>query len=413
MCNSGIVQVMRIRNYRLFAVGQAVSNTGSWMQRIAQDWLVLQLTGNSGLALGVTTVLQSLPVLLFGMWGGVVADRFPKRKVLIGAQVALSVPAGTLGVLTATGVAMPWHVYTMAFCLGMATVFDQPARQSFVVEMTGQDRLPAAVSVNSLIYNGARLIGPSLAGMAIAVFGLAVGFLLNALSYLVALAALALMRPAALDELPACAGKRRLRAGLAHVSARVDLLLPVVIMGITSAFGQSMQVVLPLLAKQDFSSNAGGYGLLVTAMAAGAVTGALCFTDRVRRPRNAVLLSSAVTLGALEVLTAVAPSYWICFAVLVAAGTATLVTNISANAAVNLRVDPAMRGRAMALFIVVLLTSNSLGALLLGAIAESFSPTTALVFGGVTVIVASPTAAVLLLGRAGIPLRTLGRAEQH
>jgi MFS family permease len=408
---SSIVGALTIPNYRLFAAGQLASNTGTWMQRIAQDWLVLQLTDNSGLALGITSMLQALPMLLFGMWGGVIADRYPKRTVLILTQIAMGSLAAILGLLPMLGTVHIWHVYLLALGLGIATVFDQPTRQSFIIEMVGRKHLPDAVTINSIIFNGARIIGPALAGFAIGWVGIGPMFLLNAASYLVALAALMAMRREELETVdPVARGGRQLRAGLSYVGGRVTLLLPVMVIGITSAFGQTFQVLLPLLAKQDFGRGPSDYGMLIAALALGSLSGAM-FTTKRRNPRVARILGAAVTFGVFEILTALMPTYWTCFAILVPAGVATLTLNVSANAGMQMGADPCMRGRAMALFMVVLLSANSLGSLILGAVAEATSVRMAIASGGAIVVVGTGLAAMALARRYRMPIRQLLRVE--
>jgi MFS family permease len=409
--NSATIQALKIRNYRLFASGQVVSNTGTWMQRIAQDWLVLQLTHNSGLALGITSMLQALPMLLFGMWGGLIADRYPKRHVLLATQAIMGGLALILGLLTVGGVVQTWQVYVLALGLGIATVFDQPTRQSFTIEMVGRDHLSAAVAINSITFNGARVIGPGLAGFAIGWIGIGPMFLLNAASYLAVLAGLAAMRPNELHTAdPVARGKRQLRAGLAYVAGRVDLLLPVVVIGIVSGFGQSFQVVLPLLAKENFHQAASGYGVLTAGLAIGSVGGAVYATRR-KSPRMAVVVGAAATFGAFEIVSGLSPTYWTCFAVLIPAGVAALTLNTSANASVQLGAGHGMRGRAMALYMLVLLSANSLGSLVLGALAQQLGAAAAIAIGGGTVIGGTLLAAGALAALYRLPLRQLLRIE--
>jgi MFS family permease len=407
--NSPTIQALKIRNYRLFASGQIISNTGTWMQRIAQDWLVLQLTHNSGLALGITSMLQGLPMLFFGMWGGVIADRYPKRNVLITTQAAMGILAVVLGLLTVTGLVHTWHVYLLALGLGIATVFDQPPRQSFTIEMVGRDHLSAAVAINSITFNGARVIGPAVAGFAIGWVGVGPMFLINAGSYVAVLVGLLVMRPGELYTAdPVARSKRQLRAGLAYVGARVDLLLPIVVIGIVSSFGQSFQVVLPLLAKQNFHQAAAGYGILTAGLAIGSVVGAVNATKR-KSPRMAVVLGAAAAFGVLETLAALMPAYWACFAILIPAGVAALTLNTSANASVQLGAEAGMRGRAMALYMLVLLSANSLGSLVLGGIAQATGPAVAIATGGITVVAGTLLTALGLARLYKMPVRQLLR----
>ena len=249
---------LRIRNYRLFAAGQVVSLSGTWAQRVAQDWLVLELSDDSGVALGITTGLQFLPVLLFGLYGGVLADRYDKRRLLIGAQAVMAVLALLLAVLDLTGAVQLWHVFALAFALGLASVVDTPVRQAFVSDLVGPDELPNAVSLNSATFNSARIIGPALAGVGIAAVGTGWVFLANALSYVAVLAGLRAMRTAELHPGRRVAkAKGQLREGLAYVRSRPDLLVPIVMVFVIGTFGLNFQITLALVAKQVFQTNAG------------------------------------------------------------------------------------------------------------------------------------------------------------
>jgi MFS family permease len=408
---STTIQTLKNRNYRLFASGQVISNTGTWMQRIAQDWLVLQLTHTSGLALGITSMLQALPMLFFGMWGGVIADRYPKRTVLLTTQAVMGALAVILGVLTAAGTVQTWQVYLLALGLGIATVFDQPARQSFSIEMVGRDHLSAAVAINSITFNGARVIGPGLAGFAIGWVGVGPMFLINAASYLAVLLGLLAMRPSELHAAdPVARDKKQLRAGLSYVGTHADLLLPIVVIGIVSGFGQSFQLILALLATQNFHQAASGYGILTAGLAIGSVIGAVNATKRTS-PRMTVVLGAAATFGVFEIFSALAPAFWACFAVLIPAGVAGLTLNTSANASVQFGASHEMRGRATALYMLVLLSANSLGSLILSAIAQATGPATSIIVGGGIVTVGTPLAAIALARMYKVPLRHLVHIE--
>lgn len=409
--NSATIETLTIRNYRLFASGQAISNTGTWMQRIAQDWLVLQLTHNSGLALGITSMLQALPMLFFGMWGGVIADRYAKRTVLLATQATMGTLAGILGALTTAGTVQTWQIYLLALSLGITTAFDQPTRQSFSIEMVGQDHLSAAVAINSITFNGARVIGPTLAGFAIGWVGIGPMFLINAASYLAVLLGILAMRPSELhaaDPLPR--EKKQLRAGLRYVSTHVDLLLPIVVIGITSGFGQSFQLILPLLAKQHFHQAASSYGILTAGLALGSVIGAIHATQRTS-PRMTVVLGAAATFGIFEIFSALVPAFWACFVVLIPAGVAGLTVNTSANASVQLGTSHGMRGRAIALYMLVLLSANSLGSLILGVITQATGPATSITIGGGIVTLGTLLTVVVLARLYKTPPRRLLHIE--
>lgn len=374
---------LRVRNYRLFASGQMVSLSGTWAQRVAQDWLVLELSHNSGLALGITTGLQFLPMLLFGLYGGVLADRYDKRNLLVGAQVAMGILALVLGLLDVTGTVQLWHVYALAFLLGLASVIDTPVRQSFVVEMVGPDDLPNAVSLNSATFNASRIIGPAIAGLAISHVGTAPVFLANAASYIAVIIGLCLIRTGDLHSsrrVPRAKGQ--LREGLRYVRARPDLMVPMVLVFIVGTFGLNFQITLALVAKGVFGRGAGSYGALSAMLALGSLLGALGSARRSAPPRQRVLIGAGVAFGALEVLVGLAPTYWLMAALLVPTGAAVLTFSTAANAIVQLGSSPEMRGRVVALYILVFLGGTPVGAPVIGALAETMGPRWTLLMGG-------------------------------
>src|SRR4051812_31991394 len=307
---------LRVRNYRLFASGQIVSLTGTWMQRVAQDWLVLQLT-HSAAALGVTTALQFLPMLLFGMYGGVFADRYPKRRLLVITQVIAAVFAAALGVLDVTGLVTVWHVYLLAFLLGCATAVDTPTRQAFVVELVGPSDLPNAVGLNSATFNSARIIGPANAGFLINAVSTGPVFLINAATYAAPVFALLAMRESELHRSkPLARAKGQARDGLRYVRSRPELLMPIVLVAIIGMFGLNFQMTLALMAQQTFHRDAASYGVLSTALAAGSLLGALAAARR-PRPRYRLLYGAAFAFGALEFIDAFVSSYWVLVVMLV------------------------------------------------------------------------------------------------
>jgi MFS family permease len=360
-----------------------VSLSGTWAQRVAQDWLVLELSHNSGLALGITTGLQFLPMLLFGLYGGVLADRYDKRNLLVGAQVAMGILALVLGLLDVTGAVQLWHVYALAFLLGLASVIDTPVRQSFVVEMVGPDDLPNAVSLNSATFNASRIIGPAIAGLAISHVGTAPVFLANAASYIAVIIGLCLIRTGDLHSsrrVPRAKGQ--LREGLRYVRARPDLMVPMVLVFIVGTFGLNFQITLALVAKGVFGRGAGSYGALSAMLALGSLLGALGSARRSAPPRQRVLIGAGVAFGALEVLVGLAPTYWLMAALLVPTGAAVLTFSTAANAIVQLGSSPEMRGRVVALYILVFLGGTPVGAPVIGALAETMGPRWTLLMGG-------------------------------
>jgi MFS family permease len=389
---------LRVRNYRLFAGGQVVSLTGTWMQTIAQDWLVLDLSGNSPAALSFVIALQFAPFLLLGLYSGVLADRFDKRRLLLAVQVAMMMIALTLGLLVVTGAVRLWHVYVLALLLGVAGAFDTPTRQSFVSELVGADLLPNAVALNSATFNTARIAGPAVGGLVIAWLGVGPAYLLNALSYVAVLIALARMDPSALHR-----GARVLRApgqvreGLRYVRSRPDLLMVMLLVSVIGTIGMNFNVTLPLLARAEFGVGAHAFGLLWTAFAVGALGGALVGTRRRTRPPASLLLAFAALFGLFEIAVAFAPTFGVAAALLVPTGAFLIGHNNAANARVQLGADPMLRGRVMSLYTLVFLGGTTIGSLVVGGISEAYGVRTALVVSGSAVVLA---AVVLAAARA-------------
>ena len=391
-------------NYRLYASGAVVSNVGTWMQRVAQDWLVLQLTNNNGTALGITTGLQFLPILLLSPYAGLIADRFPKRRLLQVTQLMLAVPALTLGVLALTGVAESWHVYVLAFVFGIGSAFDAPARQSFVSEIVGPDDLTNAVGLNSASFNLARMIGPALAGVLIAAFGSGVPatgavIMLNALSYGAVILSLQRMRER--DLRPAKREPRHkgmIGEGVRYTLSRPDLMLILTIVFFAGTFGLNFQITSALMATEVFDKGASEYGLLGTTLAIGSLSGALLAARRVRIRHRLVILA-ALAFGVAEIAAGVMPSY-LTFALWTPVlGLASLTMITSANATFQMSVAPAMRGRVMALYMMVFMGGTPLGAPIIGWVGEMFGARWTLVGGGLATI-AGTLVAVLVYSRA-------------
>jgi MFS family permease len=411
----GTFRALRVPNYRRYAGANLVSQTGTWMQRIGQDWLVLQISGGSGIALGITTALQFGPSL-FSIVGGVLADRYEKRRLLMATQSLMGVLALVLGVLVATdGVAL-WHVYLLAGGLGLVAAVDVPIRQSFVSELVGTGLVTNAVSLNSTIFNGARLVGPAIAGSLIAAAGgdTAPAFFINAASFLVTIVALASMRA---DELhpspPVARAPGQLREGLRYVWAHPDLRLAMVIAFVVGTFGFNFQVTIALMARVEFGLGAAAFGLLSTAFAVGSLAGALLSARRTARPRPRFLVGSIVVFGVLTAVAGLMPTYVSFAALLVPTGAAALVFSVASNTFVQLGVDPQMRGRVMALYFVCFLGGTPIGAPLIGWIGEHLGAPWALVVGGAVVAVAGLVALVWLprLGLAGSPATRAPRPD--
>jgi MFS family permease len=390
---------LRNRNYRLFAAGQVVSNTGTWMQRIAQDWLVLKLTG-SATALGITTGLQFLPMLL-GMWGGVLADRLPKRRLLVGTQAFMGLLAVVLAALDLTGVVHVWHVWVLALLLGLATAVDNPTRQSFVVEMVGPDDLPNAVSLNSANFQMGRILGPAVGGVLITAIGTGWVFAVNALSYVAVIAGLLAMRERDLRPTPPVPRRRgQLREGLRYVRGRPDIIVAIALVFFMGTFGLNFAVTMAAMATDVFHAGPGAFGFLNTVYAAGSLAGALLAARRAR-PRMRLLVAAGFLFGALEVLLALMPAYWLFAVMLLPIGIVGLTFNTSANSTVQLGSDPEMRGRVMGLYMLVFLGGTPLGGPLSGWIAETYGPRAAIAFGGAMCALAAAAVGLLFLRRSG------------
>jgi MFS family permease len=383
-----------------------ISNTGTWMQRVAQDWLVLELTHGSGWALGVTTGLQFLPLLLFSLWGGVIADRYPKRTILMITQALMGALALILGLLALTGTVRLWHVYALAFALGMVTVVDNPTRQAFAVEMVGRGSMANAIALNSAVFNLARIAGPAVAGLVIAALGTPAAFLVNAASYAAVLISLKLMRPAELYRLePVPRAKGQLRAGLAFVCQRRRLWMPLVLIFFVSTFGMNFQVTTALMSRGVFHSGAGKFGLASAVFAVGALGGALLAARR-SKPTLRLLVLTSFAFSIFEVLTGLMPSFWTFLIMLVPTGLTLLTLTTAANSTTQLGTTPEMRGRVMGLYMLVFLGGTPLGSPLAGWVAQEFGPRMTLISGGIISVIATVVVGLMLAHNSDERLRS-------
>lgn len=378
-----------VRNYRLYFIGQGISITGTWMQGIAQTWLVLQLT-HSGTAIGLLVAAQFLPVLLFGPFGGVIADRFPKRKLLYVTQGAALTLALTLALLVQFHLVQLWMVFGLAVLLGFVTLVDNPTRQSFVIELVGPDRLTNAVTLNSIEINMGRIIGPTIAGLLIANVGLGLCFFLNSASYIAVLVCLALM-DARLFNVAKRTTKMRgqLMEGFRYV-ARTPILRDTLIMfAIIGTFTYEFQVVLPVLASHTFHGNATLYALFTSAMAVGSVGGGLITASLRRAASTKRLTITTLIFGAVMLITAVMPNILLTTVMLTAVGVVSIAFTAQANSTLQLSTAPEMRGRVMSLWTVAFLGSTPIGGPIIGWIADSLGPQAGLAVGGVAALVAA------------------------
>jgi MFS family permease len=386
---------LRVRNYRLFFFSQLISLSGTWMQTTAQSWLVLDLTGekSAGFALGLMMALQFLPLLLFGVWGGLIADRLDKRRTLIWTQSAAAVLAVALFVIVLTGVIQLWMIYVLAFLLGVVTVFDNPTRQAFVIEMVGADDVANAVGLNSAVFNGARLVGPAIAGVSIHAIGISPSFLLNAISFIPVVAALGLMRTRELvRHEPLARSKGQVREGLRYAWHTPALRSTLLLVTVVATFGFNFIIVLPLLAKYEFHGGAGLYGLLLAVMAGGSLVGALVAAARAR-PSRPLLVGSAAAFSVLAMLVAVAPTAVWAAILLVPMGAFSMVFIATANSALQLTSRHEMRGRVMALYALVFLGSTPIGGPFIGWISQQWGARAGLFDGGALSLAAAIPAA--------------------
>ena len=408
---------LKVRNYRLFATGSLISNVGTWMQRVAQDWLVLTLTGSAG-ALGITTGLQFLPILLFSPIAGVLADRFPKRSVLIVTQIAMAATAAVLGVLAITNTVEEWHIYVLAFVFGVGAAFDTPARQAFVNEMIGKAALTNAVALNSATFHLARMVGPSIAGGVIALLGSGVGatgwvILVNAASYFAVVVSLKMMRSEDLRPVPLVPrGKGQLRAGVAYVRSRPDIMLVMGVVFSAGTFGLNFQMTTALMATKVYDKGAGEYGVLGSIVAVGSLAGALLAARRTTS-RQRLVVVSGVAFGVVTMIAGLMPSYLTFALILPVCGFAALTLVTAATAFVQMAVDASMRGRVMALYMAVFMGGTPFGAPLLGWIADHAGARWTLIGGGGLTAAGTVVAVLLSTRRQGLVITRYFRSAPH
>src|SRR5450432_936759 len=386
----GMFRALSVRNYRLYASGQVVSNTGTWMARVTQDWLVYHiLTHDNSFALGVVTALQFMPSLVFGMYGGMLGDRYPKRIVLTITQSTMAVVSLISGLLIALHSMQLWSICVIAFVFGVASALDMPVRQAFVMEMVGRDTLQNAVSLNSATFNTSRMIGPAVAGLLIEAFGTAPAFFINAVSYLAVIAGMLAMKASELRTAPLVARARgQLREGISYVRNRPELMLPVILMGFIGTFGFNFAITNALIAQGVFHRGAGSYGILSTAQAVGSLAGALVAARRRRKPRVRLLIGAALIFSVLVAASSFVPSYTLFMLLLVPIGGAGILLATSCNTTLQLSAAPHMQSRVMALYTTVFVGCAPLGSLLVGCLGGVFGPRWALFSGGAICTVA-------------------------
>ena len=401
-------------NYRVWASGALISNIGTWMQRTAQDWLVLvQLTHESATAVGIVMALQFGPYLLLMPFTGLAADYFDRRKLVMTTQALLGVLALALGVLTITGVVQLWQVYVFAFLFGCVSAFDSTVRQTFVAELVGDKHLSNAVALNSTSFNAARMIGPAVAGVLIAAIGSGWVFLLNAASFAAVLASLRWLRVSELRPLHrSTQGRASLSEGFAYVRSRPDLMAILWMYFLIGTFGLNFPIFISTMSVTVFQQGSSQYGVLTSCMAVGSVMGALLSASRTT-PRMGALLVGALLFGMGTGLAAIMPGYWWFGLTLTAVGIAAQTFTTTANSTVQLSTDPAMRGRVMAIFLAISVGGTPLGAPIVGWVADVCGPRWALGIGATSGVLAAAVALRYLVKHRGLRVWLEGRRVRH
>jgi MFS family permease len=407
---TGAFAPLSSRSYRIYLGGQALANTGSWMQSIAQDWLIFDLTHSSA-AVGVTMALQFLPMLLLGLHTGAIADRLPKRRILLTTQSLNAVTTTGLAVITITGAARPDRVYAFAFLSGLIFAFDGPARQAFVAEVAPASGLRAAIALNAAVFQATRLIGPAIASLLIVSVGTGWVFAVNAACYLGPTIGLLLLCPSDLTPSPAAPREPgQLRKTLQYVRRRHDLLGTIFLVGVLGTFGLNFPVVLTAMAKSTFHGNAGTYGLFNIVLAVGSAAGAL-LAGAGARPGRRLIVAAAAAFGALQLAAALAPGIAVFLALLVGMGFVNLAFQSMANASVQLAVDPAIRGRVMGLYMLVFIGGTPIGAPIIGAVTSHFGARTGMAACGLLPALAAVGLAAAAVRRRRANWESVRRAE--
>nr|WP_239579217.1 MFS transporter [Microlunatus panaciterrae] len=380
---------LEVRNYRLYLSSQVVATTGLWMQRIAQDWLVLELSG-SVTAVGFAVMLQFAPVLIFGLFGGVIADRYSKRTILMITQSVAMLMATTLGVLALTGTVQVWHVYLIAMTLGFVTVVDNPTRQVFVSELVGSSHIRNAVSLNSSVFQLGALLGPALSGLLIHAVGQGWSFLINAAACSLVVVIVGIIRPTASKVNKAAhQAKGQLKEGLTYIKNTSEVAWTIVLVAVIGLFGLNMPVILAAFADVEFKAGVSGYSMFNSLSAIGALAGALISARRKESLRLRSLVTSLTLLGAILMVASMAPSEFLFGAVLIGVGLMTLLFLTGANSLVQMTSLPAVRGRVMSVYLLVLLGGQAIGSPAVGWLIDHFGARPSLFLcGGLVAVVA-------------------------
>ncbi|MEO8570416.1 MAG: MFS transporter [Chloroflexota bacterium] len=398
------MNAFRHRNYRLFFGGQAISLIGTWMQQVAQAWLVLELT-HDPIWLGIVAAAQYIPVMLLGLFAGVAADALPKRRVLLGTQASMMVLAAVLAALVISGVVEVWMILGLAVLLGIANAVDMPVRQSFAVELVGRDEVSGAVALNSAMFNAARVVGPAAAGLAIGAFGVGPAFAINAVSFLAVIVGLLMMddellhvptRIARPESARAVVG--HLKEGLAYVRQTPVVLLAVVVIGTVATVGMNFSVLIPAFAAEDLASDASGYGFLMAASGIGSLLASMRLVFG-GRPRPLRLVTGALLLGAASIALAFTRVFPVAIVLMLLAGFGSVLMAATGNTTIQLAVPDHLRGRVMSVYTTAFSASVPIGGLAMGAIASSFGVANAIALGGVLTVLISAGALAWVRGR--------------
>ena len=402
---------LKVPNYRLWFGAALVANVGTWLQRIGQDWLVLtELTNNSGTAMGIVTALQFLPFILLSPYAGILADRLPRRRLLMATQSASGVLALILGILTISHIVALWHVYVLAALLGMVTAIDTPVRQTFVGDLVGQELLPNAVGLNSASFNAARMIGPGVSGLLIAWVGPGLVFIINGISFAATVAALAFMnvRQLRIQSKPEQNRNanviQQLKQAFTYLSGRPDAVLIMVIMSLASLFAFNFQIVNAMMARVEFGKGAGEFGIVGSVMGIGSLTGALLAARR-EHPKILTVLRAGLALSMSLALASMMPTYITYIIATIPIGLAALTMMTAANATLQITTPPEMRGRVMALYMMVFQGATPIGAMMIGWVGQHYEPRMTLVLGAVGVAAACTLAVFWANHRAAGPVR--------
>ncbi len=394
----GAFAALSSRSYRIYIGGQSLANLGSWMQSIAQDWLIFNLT-HSSTAVGVTMALQFLPMLLLGLYAGALADRLPKRSILLVTQTLNGIATAALAVITITGAVRPAYVYGFALASGVVFAFDSPARQAFVTEVVSEDKLRAGISLNAAVFQATRLVGPAIASVLIATAGTGWVFAVNAACYLGPTIGLLMLRPGDLHPAPAAPRAQGTVAATArYLRRRPDLLWTIFLVGMLGTFGLNFPIVLTAMAKTAFGGNASMYGLFNIVIGLGSAAGAV-LAGAGTRPRTRAIVTTAAMFGILQAIAGLAPDLVIFLVVLVVMGFVNLVCQAMANASVQLAVDPEIRGRVMGLYMLVFIGGTPIGAPIIGAVTSHYGARTGMLVCGIIPALAAAVMAVAMTRR--------------